>query len=116
MWFAYRQRQRHKRPPWATCLFLVDLVLLAFVPALGRCIHLSARLAGLDWRSGGGTARDAIVGLRVELVLNLGVLLVLGEDGEAWRGFERQGGGGIGHRVKPRRLNAQTAAHAVNKR
>ena len=54
---------------WLLALFLVDLVLLAFVPALGRCIHLSARLARLDWRSGGGTARDAIVGCRVELVL-----------------------------------------------
>jgi hypothetical protein len=36
----------------------------------------------------------AIVGLRVEQVLNFGVLL--GEDDEAWRGFERQAGGGIG--------------------
>jgi hypothetical protein len=67
---------------WLLALFLVDLVLLAFVPALGRCIHLSARLARLDWRSGGGTARDAIVGRRVELVLDLGFLLVLGEDSD----------------------------------
>jgi hypothetical protein len=84
-------------------LFLVDFLLLAFVPALGRCIHLSARLSRLDWRlsrrdwrCGRGAARDAIVGLRIKQVLNFGVLLVLGEDGEAWRGFERQAGGGIG--------------------
>ena len=62
-------------------LFLVDFVLLAFVPALGRCI-LSARLFRLEWRRGGGTARDAIVGLRIKQVLHLGVFLILNHDGE----------------------------------
>jgi hypothetical protein len=54
-------------------LFLIDLILLALVPALGRCIHLSARLARLDWRCGGWSARSPIVGLRLKQILYFGV-------------------------------------------
>ena len=78
-------------------LFLVDRVrLAAAAAALRLALHLSTGRWLVFWRGLGGATRDATVGLWVEQVLNFGVLLVLGEDGEAWRGFERQAGSGIG--------------------
>ena len=73
---------------------------IAFVspppPPLRLGLHLSTGRWLVFWRGLGGATGDATVGLWVEQVLNFGVLRVLGEDGEAWRGFERQAGGGIG--------------------
>ena len=76
-------------------LFLVDRVRLAAAAALRLSLHLSTG-RWLVGRGLGGATGDATVRLRLEQVLNFGVLRVLGEDGDAWRGFERQAGGGIG--------------------
>ena len=75
-------------------LFLVDRVRLAAGLRLG--LHLSTGPWLVVRRGLGGATGGSTVGLGVEQILNLGVLLVLGEDAEAWRGFERQAGRGIG--------------------
>src|SRR6476620_8756001 len=83
--------------PLLLALFLVDRVRLAAAAAALRLgLHLSTGRWLVFWCGWGGATRDATVGLWVEQVLNFGVLRVLGEDGEAWRGFERQAGSGIG--------------------
>jgi hypothetical protein len=75
-------------------LFLVNRVRLA-AAALRLGLHFTRRWL-VFWRWLGGATGDATVGLWFEQVLNFGVLRVLGEDGEARGGFERQAGGGIG--------------------
>src|SRR5262245_34615148 len=70
-------------------LFLIDFILPALFPALGRCIHLSARLPRLDWRCGGWSARSPIVGLRIKQILYFGVF-------DVGRRFEQQSCGGMG--------------------
>ena len=83
------------RPPWATCP----------LPGRSRSSRRRRPQAGPAFVHRPLASRPAWVGrghrglhcrTRVEQILNLGVLLVLGEDAEAWRGFERQAGRGIG--------------------
>ena len=78
-------------------LFLVDFFLLAFVPALGRCIHLCPPgCSGSTGVAAEAPPRDATVKLRIKQVLHFGVFLILNHDGEVWRGFEHQACGGVG--------------------